>query len=1282
MAASATRDRHRDPERRVEAERSPPASSHRRPPPTRAGPTTPVASGHDVGRCVVRPPVPAPRPQRATAVSAPGDASEAYAEAVATRVLRGGPPVPPPGSAPATVGRVVGGAAPGRGPFAAGLPPAVHRVLADPHGGTPIPPAVRQRVEPQLGADLGAVRVLTGPRASVAAASLGARAFTTGSTIVLGRGASASDTRLMAHEATHVVQQAGAAERHGVHRATIMRDLTDLLPDLPDVSVTDLLPQAVLDAVTGAVRSIPGYVLLTQVIGMDPLTGAPVEADRQAMIEDLLAYGPFSAGVGQVLQAMDALGDVVTVVTDTLGLYRLTSSRLQEDVDAAWAQFSIANGVEGNVAIVRRVVEGILADVVRFVTDLAERILAIVRDAAIDLVEALLTGDPTIAPIWSLATKVFHYDPLRGVPVEAETVDILADFLSLLGQDAALDQMRERGTLQETADWLDTQLATFLGLLEQATALLTDALAAIQPENLGTLLETIPTLVQREFALLVGVGAFAGTVLLKVLELVKHSLLGMLSDFAYAIPGFRLVSVIIGHNPFTGEEVPLTAENLIGGFITLMPGGEATYQQLAETGVIGEAAARIESAMATLGITSDLITSTFLGLWDTLSLADLLAPIDAFSRVVGLFGEPIARIFEFIAVVVQVVVELVLRLMNFPSDLLASILTQTAEAISDIQADPVGFLLRIVEALKAGFQGFLDNALGHLMQGLVAWLFRGLAQLGITIPTEISFASILGLVLEVLGLSMDFIWQKLAEHLEEDQVAWLRDNLARLGEAWAFIQDVQDRGIVAIWEYVVDQLSTLWSTILSMAAEWAMTTIIVNGTIKLLTFLDPTFIMSVVNGCIAFFEAVRSTLEYLHDMLVILNTFVSTFAAVARGDITPGAQMVERGLAESVPVALGFLAAQLGLGNVPDRIAEIIRSVRDVVEAAIDWLIEQALRLGAAALNALSGGGAVAPAGDAAATAAEPGDHAAVARAAAASLIAAVRAAPDNPIDAARGFAAKNEPLLSAQLEEGIGLHFEFSTEPSELADGDLDFSVVIAPNTTTYIDSVSVRGVVLYVFTVGTDTVEISLDEGGEDMLTVSRSASDTIVADILQQQGLEEHEARAFVFALRGRGHLGLSPLQKLFVSHAQTKPLPPIDRLKENLKRSVSSRAAIRTPGGAERHKFVHRGETEAGSGDVRVSLSEFAQVFYEAYDGQFVQENAQKQTSATGQDEVLVEFVWKGDEQPRVVNLGIIEVDDSGAVVDVLEIDSTNVASKEAFIAIMRAAGWAIALRTKG
>ena len=231
---------------------------------------------------------PVVRPLRAAGVSAPGDPAEVHADSVARRVVHGAPPLTPtPGAAPTPVrlprSAAPGssaGAVPGAGALGAGLPPAVDRVLAAPSGGAPIPPTVRSRVEPHVGVDLSGVRVLSGPRASSAAASIGARAFTAGSTIVLGRGQSPHDTALMAHESTHVAQHALGGAGVDVHRATIMRDLSDALsalpslPDLPDISLTDVIPQSVLDAITDAVRSITGYTLLTQVIGTDPLTGA------------------------------------------------------------------------------------------------------------------------------------------------------------------------------------------------------------------------------------------------------------------------------------------------------------------------------------------------------------------------------------------------------------------------------------------------------------------------------------------------------------------------------------------------------------------------------------------------------------------------------------------------------------------------------------------------------------------------------------------------------------------------------------------------------------------------------------------------------------------------------------------------------------------------------------------------------------------------------------------------------------------------------------------------
>ena len=48
--------------------------------------------------------------------------------------------------------------------------------------------------------------------------------------------------------------------------------------------------------------------------------------------------------------------------------------------------------------------------------------------------------------------------------------------------------------------------------------------------------------------------------------------------------------------------------------------------------IVGSAAERIEGEMARLGISLELITGLFLGIWDTLSLDDLLDPIGAFVR--------------------------------------------------------------------------------------------------------------------------------------------------------------------------------------------------------------------------------------------------------------------------------------------------------------------------------------------------------------------------------------------------------------------------------------------------------------------------------------------------------------------------------------------------------------------------------------------------------------------------------------------------------------------------
>jgi hypothetical protein len=79
--------------------------------------------------------------------------------------------------------------------------------------GAPLPPRTRGALEAGMGVSLRDVRVHTGPAADQATGALHARAFTHGRDIWVGRGESPSDTRLMAHEATHVLQQDGVVRR-------------------------------------------------------------------------------------------------------------------------------------------------------------------------------------------------------------------------------------------------------------------------------------------------------------------------------------------------------------------------------------------------------------------------------------------------------------------------------------------------------------------------------------------------------------------------------------------------------------------------------------------------------------------------------------------------------------------------------------------------------------------------------------------------------------------------------------------------------------------------------------------------------------------------------------------------------------------------------------------------------------------------------------------------------------------------------------------------------------
>lgn len=98
----------------------------------------------------------------------------------------------------------------------------LHNGSASAHFGTPLSASIRQFFEPRFGVDFSDVRIHNNERAAAAAQSIGALAYTSGNNIVFGRGQFVPETqqglRLIAHELTHVIQQANSSAPPAIYR--------------------------------------------------------------------------------------------------------------------------------------------------------------------------------------------------------------------------------------------------------------------------------------------------------------------------------------------------------------------------------------------------------------------------------------------------------------------------------------------------------------------------------------------------------------------------------------------------------------------------------------------------------------------------------------------------------------------------------------------------------------------------------------------------------------------------------------------------------------------------------------------------------------------------------------------------------------------------------------------------------------------------------------------------------------------------------------------------------
>ncbi len=183
------------------------------------------------------------------------------------------------------------------------------------------------------------------------------------------------------------------------------------------------------------------------------------------------------------------------------------------------------------------------------------------------------------------------------------------------------------------------------------------------------------------------------------------------ADKAFHIPGFRMLTIVLGFNPINMRSTDRSAANILRALIELVPGGRLITQALENHGVFTKAGEWVEQQLATLGDIGSDIADSLRRFLDSLGWRDIFNLGGVWNRAKRLFTNPISRLISFAGSVVTGIMKLVKEAVLRPLaamaegtrgyDLLKAVLGQ-----DPITGDPVP---RNAETLIGGFMKLIGQ---------------------------------------------------------------------------------------------------------------------------------------------------------------------------------------------------------------------------------------------------------------------------------------------------------------------------------------------------------------------------------------------------------------------------------------------------------------------------------------------------------------------------------------------------------------------------------------------
>ena len=255
--------------------------------------------------------------------------------------------------------------------------------------GQVLPKDVRNEMEGKIGADFSSVRVHANGSSSNINKQINARAFTVGSDVFFGSGefspGSKPGKKLLAHELTHVVQQGGAARKKDIA-------ISRAQPSIQRLSIKGIINKVL--------SFIPGFTLVTVFLGENPVTGDPVPQTGKMLMkgatELIPIIGPILWGELEKSGSTEKAGKWLDKRMQKLGL---TIPLIKRLISEAWDAISIWKGIDGNIAVVKKIFGPYLGRLLGLIRSIKDKIREFVIEGFLRM------AGPMGVQVWNVLRK-------------------------------------------------------------------------------------------------------------------------------------------------------------------------------------------------------------------------------------------------------------------------------------------------------------------------------------------------------------------------------------------------------------------------------------------------------------------------------------------------------------------------------------------------------------------------------------------------------------------------------------------------------------------------------------------------------------------------------------------------------------------------------------------------------------------------------------------------------------------------------------------------------------